>query len=68
MYESYKSCSVGSEISATLVEGEAFDYLEAPIIRMCSDDKFLPFNPEKAKEILPSSGKLLEKIMQLVEY
>ena len=47
---------------------QAFDYLEAPIIRMCNDDNITPFSPMKAKEVLPSSGKLLEKIMQLVEY
>ena len=68
VYEGYKTCSVGSEIASIIVESEAFDYLEAPVARMCSDDNFTPFNPIKAKEVLPSSGKLLEKIMQLVEY
>ncbi|WP_290771067.1 transketolase C-terminal domain-containing protein [Anaerofustis sp.] len=68
LYEGYKTCSVGSEIAGILAESEAFDYLEAPIIRMCNDDNITPFSPMKAKEVLPSSGKLLEKIMQLVEY
>lgn len=68
MYEGYKTCSIGSEIASMIVESEAFDYLEAPVVRMCCDDCFMPFSPEKAKEIMPSSGKLLEKMMDIVKY
>lgn len=66
--EGYKTCSIASEVSSIIASSDAFDFLEAPIQIMCNNDKFIPFNDKKAKDILPSSGKILELIMNTIRY
>ena len=40
-HEAVKTCGVGAEIAQTAIEG-TFDYLQAPIVRVASEDLPIP--------------------------
>jgi len=46
-------CSIGSEIAAAIVD-EAFDYLDAPPIRISGKDVPMPYAANLEKMALPS--------------
>ncbi|MFQ5711977.1 MAG: alpha-ketoacid dehydrogenase subunit beta [Candidatus Geothermarchaeales archaeon] len=49
---SHKTGGIGAEISATIME-EAFDYLDAPVLRLASPDMSIPVSPPLAKLTVP---------------
>lgn len=53
--------SWASEVAATVAE-EAFDYLDAPIKRVCAPDTPIPFSPVLEKQWMPSEEALIEAI------
>ncbi|HZT31575.1 MAG TPA: alpha-ketoacid dehydrogenase subunit beta [Bryobacteraceae bacterium] len=59
------TCSFVSEISA-LVSEEAFDYLDAPIHRVCALPVPHPFHPALEAEMLPSPAKIAAAVRQLL--
>jgi pyruvate dehydrogenase E1 component beta subunit len=48
--EGWAQCGIGSEIAALLMESEAFDYLDAPMERVCGADIPMPY--AKTLEVL----------------
>lgn len=53
VYEGVKTLGVGAEISAMVAESDAFDYLDAPIIRLGGAESPIPYNPELEKAVVP---------------
>lgn len=53
IYEGVKTLGVGAEISAMVAESDAFDYLDAPIIRLGGAESPIPYNPELEKAVVP---------------
>src|SRR5690606_22433969 len=53
VYEAVKTLGIGAEISAIIAEREAFDYLDAPIIRLGGAETPIPYNPELEKAAVP---------------
>ncbi len=51
--EGWPICSISSEITAQ-VQGEAFDYLDAPIMRVTGKDVPMPYAANLEKLALPS--------------
>ncbi len=45
VYEGVKSYGVGAEISAMVAESDAFDFLDAPIVRLGGAEAPIPYNP-----------------------
>lgn len=68
LYKDYKMFSVGSEIAATIVESEAFDYLEAPVKRVSYKGKIMTYSPEATRKEMPHSSELLQTILDLASY
>jgi len=60
-----KTGGVGAEIAATVVE-RAFDYLDAPIMRVAAPDIPIPFSPSLEKEYMPSKDKIIQTIASLL--
>jgi pyruvate dehydrogenase E1 component beta subunit len=63
VYEGVKTLGIGAEVSAMLAESEAFDYLDAPIVRLGGAESPIPYNPDLEKAVvrrcrtsLPRSG------------
>jgi pyruvate dehydrogenase E1 component beta subunit len=59
--EGWPQSGVGAEIMARIIE-EAFDYLDAPILRICGKDVPLPYAANLEKLALPSVGEVVEAV------
>src|SRR5579884_1296346 len=57
--EGWKKSGVGVEIAASLME-EAFDYLDAPVMRVCGKDVPMPYAANLEKLALPSVAEVVE--------
>jgi len=53
VYEGVKTLGVGAEISALVTESEAFDYLDAPILRLGGAEAPIPYSPALEKAAVP---------------
>jgi acetoin:2,6-dichlorophenolindophenol oxidoreductase subunit beta len=53
VYEGVKAFGVGAEISAMVAESDAFDFLDAPIIRLGAADAPVPYNPDLEHASVP---------------
>jgi len=60
-----KSGGIGSEIAAIVVE-EAFDSLDAPILRVASADTPIPFSPPLEQAYMPNAQKIMEAAKRLI--
>lgn len=67
VYEGVKSFGVGAEISALIAESEAFDYLDAPILRMGGSESPIPYNPNLEKAAVPQVDGIVEGLRKLVK-
>ena len=54
-----KTGGVGAEISAAVTES-AFDYLDAPVMRVACPDTPIPFSPPLEQEYMPNAAKIVE--------
>jgi len=64
--EARKSCSVASEISATVAE-RAFDALRAPIRRVAVEDVAIPYSPMLEKAVLPDPARIVAAVQSIVQ-
>jgi pyruvate/2-oxoglutarate/acetoin dehydrogenase E1 component len=59
-----KSGGIGSEIAATVVE-EAFDLLDAPILRVACPNTPIPFSPTLEQAYMPNADKIVKAAKKL---
>ena len=62
-----KTGGVGSEISAAVIEN-AFDYLDAPIMRVACPDTPIPFSPPLEQQYMPNADKIVQAADQIIGY
>ena len=62
VYEGVKQLGIGAEISALICESDAFDYLDAPIVRLGGADCPLPYNPELEKAAVPQVDDIVRAV------
>ncbi len=60
-----KCGGIGSEIAAQVVE-EAFDSLDAPVLRVASPDMPIPFSPTLEQAYMPNAQKIIEAAKKLI--
>jgi 2-oxoisovalerate dehydrogenase E1 component beta subunit len=66
VHEAPKTLGLGAEVTARIVE-EAFDFLEAPVIRVTGYD--VPYPPAALEDrYLPSVGRIAEAVRAVVAY
>ena len=65
--ESHPICGVNAEISAEIME-RAFDYLDAPVKRVCALDTFVAYAPQLEDAILPQASDVAKAIAELKSY
>lgn len=58
VYEGVKAFGVGAEISAMVAESEAFDFLDAPILRLGAADAPVPYNPDLERAAVPQAATI----------
>ena len=66
VYEGVKTLGIGTEISAMIAESEAFDYLDAPILRLGGMETPVPYNPQLEKSVVPQVDTIADGLRKLV--
>jgi len=64
-HDGYRTCGVAAEISQRVIE-EAFDYLNAPIMRVAGADAPVPSSP-LYRQAVPTREALIEAVRQLMK-
>jgi pyruvate/2-oxoglutarate/acetoin dehydrogenase E1 component len=67
LYEARRTGGIGGELAAIIAE-EAFEYLDAPIMRIASVDAPVPYAPPLEAAFLPSVEKVVAGAKTLVGY
>ena len=65
VYEGVKTLGVGSEVSAMVAESDAFDFLDAPIIRLGGAECPIPYNPKLERSVVPQVPDILDSARRL---
>ena len=67
VHEDTRTGGIAGEITATINE-EAFDHLDAPVLRVTSPDTPVPYSAPLEDFFLPNSNKILETARRLIAY
>jgi pyruvate/2-oxoglutarate/acetoin dehydrogenase E1 component len=66
VHEAPKTCGMGAEVVSLIVE-QAFDYLDAPVLRVCGKDTPIPFSPVLESYVLPQVDDIVTTARKLVQ-
>ncbi len=67
LHEATLTGGIGGELAA-IIASEAFEYLDAPIVRVASADSPVPYSPPLEAAFLPNVAKVVAAAKTLVEY
>ena len=65
VHEACQTGGFGAEISATVME-KAFDWLDAPVMRIASRDVPMPFNDKLESAVIPSQDRIIQGVRTLL--
>jgi len=65
-HEAVQRCGWGAEMAA-LAAREAFDYLDAPIVRVCAKETPVPFAPKLEKHVIPDKDAVVAGVRALLQ-
>ncbi|WP_130861003.1 alpha-ketoacid dehydrogenase subunit beta [Bacilliculturomica massiliensis] len=66
VHEAVKRCGFGAELTAFAVE-EAFDYLDAPVVRVAAENTPVAFAPQLENRIIPNTDRIYTSVKKLFE-
>lgn len=67
VHEANRTCGVGGEVAALIAEG-AFEYLDAPIVRLAAPDTPVPYSPPLEDVYRPNAASILAAARELLAY
>ena len=67
MHEACQTGGYGGEVAAVIAESEAFDYLDAPIVRLAGRDTPIPYNRTLEYNTVPQVENIVEAAHRLVQ-
>ncbi len=67
VHEAYKTGGFGGELAGIIAESEAFDYLDAPIVRLAGRDIPIPYSRSLEYNTVPQTEDIVDKARDLVE-
>jgi 2-oxoisovalerate dehydrogenase E1 component beta subunit len=67
LHEASRTGGIGGEITAMLAE-EAFEWLDAPVIRVASIDTPVPYSPPLEDYYLPQTKDVVDAARKLAAY
>ncbi len=67
LHEASRTGGIGGEIAATIAE-EAFEWLDAPVVRLAATDTPVPYSPPLEEYHLPQVRDVLEAARRLAAY
>jgi pyruvate/2-oxoglutarate/acetoin dehydrogenase E1 component len=65
VHEAHKTCGVGAEIASTIME-EAFNYLDAPVLRLGAKQCPLPFNLGLENAVIPQEEDIIKAVKSVL--
>jgi 2-oxoisovalerate dehydrogenase E1 component beta subunit len=66
-HEAYRTCGMGGELAA-LISEDAFEWLDAPLVRITAPDTPVPYSPPLEDAFRPNAGKITEALRDLAAY
>lgn len=67
VHEAVRTGGIGAEVAALIAE-DAFDALDAPVVRLASDDAPVPHSPVLEAAFQPSVGEIADAMRRLAAY
>lgn len=67
VHEAPRTCGFGAEIAARIAE-EGFEYLDAPLQRVCGFESAVPYSKSLENEVLPQPADLEAAVRRLLRY
>lgn len=67
LHEAPRTGGFGGEVGATIAE-KAFEYLDAPVVRVTAPDTPVPYSPPLEEFYLPGKDDVLEAARKLLDY
>jgi pyruvate/2-oxoglutarate/acetoin dehydrogenase E1 component len=67
VHEACRTGGFGGELAGVIAESEAFDYLDAPIVRLAGLDIPIPYSRHLEYDAVPQTEDIVEKARDLVE-
>lgn len=67
VYEAVKTLGIGAEISAMVAESPAFDFLDAPIVRLGGAEAPIPYNPVLENAAVPQLPEIIDAARALAK-
>ena len=67
LYEARLTGGIGGELAAIIAE-QAFECLDAPVMRVASADAPVPYSPPLENAFLPNADKVIDAAKKLVAY
>ena len=67
LHEASRTGGIGGEIAATIAE-EAFEWLDAPVVRLASIDTPVPYSPPLEDYYMPQTKDVLDAARKLAAY
>lgn len=68
LHEAVKRGGYGAEIASVVTESEAFDYLDAPVVRLGGKEVPMPYNPNLEKAAVPQVPDIIAAVKEIVRY
>lgn len=65
VHEACRTGGIGAEIAARIAESEAFDYLDAPVLRLAGLDAPIPYNRNLEYHSVPQEETIVEGLRSL---
>ena len=66
VHEAAKTGGLGGEIAASISESEAFDFLDAPVLRLAGLDVPIPYNRNLEAEVVPKVNDIKNAIYKVM--
>jgi len=66
-HEAFRTCGMGGELAA-LISEHAFEWLDAPLVRITAPDTPVPYSPPLEDAFRPNAAKIAEALRHLAAY
>ena len=66
VHEACQTGGFGGELVSSIVDSEAFHYLDAPIKRVCGLDVPVPYNPNLEAQVVPTVGRISAAVREVL--
>jgi len=63
----WPQCGIGAEILSTVMESDAFDYLDAPAVRVTGADIPMPYATQLETACMPTAQDIVHSVKQLLK-